>query len=44
MGEILSMHIEHKNGNFLAEVETVMWQFKKWYDKKSKHPFGDFTP
>ena len=29
------LHIVHKNGNLFAEVDTVMWQLKKWYDNKS---------
>ena len=35
--KVLSLHIVYKNGNFFAEVVTVMWQFKKWYDKNQKH-------
>ena len=27
------LHIVHKIGHFFAEVETQMWELKKWYDK-----------
>ena len=42
--KFLSLHIVHKNGYIFADVTTVLWPLKKWYDKKSKHPSWYFTP
>ena len=37
------LHIVHKNGKFLAEVKTLMWQLKKLYDK-NQNAYLEISP